>query len=32
MHAYQDKVGEEFNRQAGTEGLQWQTGVWVLAD
>ena len=32
MHAYQDRVGEEFNRRAGTEGLDWHTGVWQLAD
>ena len=30
MHAYQDKVGEEFNRRAGTEGLEWTTGTWEL--
>ena len=32
MHAFQDQVGDEFNRIAGTEGLEWQTGVWELAD
>jgi len=31
MHAYQDRVGDEFNSRAGTEGLEWQTGVWELA-
>ena len=31
MHAYQDKLGDEFNRRAGTEGLEWQTGVWDMA-
>ena len=31
MHAYQDKVGEEFNRRAGTEGLEWQDAVWELS-
>lgn len=30
MHRYQDAVGDEFNRRAGTEGLEWQTGVWEL--
>ncbi len=32
MHKYQDQVGEEFNRRAGTEGLDWQMGVWELAE
>ena len=31
MHHYQDQVGEEFNRRAGTEGLDWQDAVWELA-
>jgi hypothetical protein len=31
MHRYTDRVGEEFNRRAGTEGLNWQTGVWTEA-
>ena len=30
MHRYQDQVGEEFNRRAGTEGLDWQDNVWEL--
>jgi hypothetical protein len=32
MHRYQEQVGEEFNRRAGTEGLGWQDQVWTLAD
>ncbi len=32
MHRYQDQVGEEFNRRAGTEGLDWQTGTWELSE
>ena len=32
MHEYQEKYGDEFNKRAGTEGLQWQTGVWELAE
>ena len=32
MHAYQDQVGEEFNRKAGTDGLEWQDAVWELAE
>ena len=28
MHAYQEKVGEEFNRRAGTEDKEWTTGTW----
>jgi hypothetical protein len=31
MHAYQEKVGDEFNAKAGTEGMQWTTGTWELA-
>jgi hypothetical protein len=31
MHAYQERYGEEFNSRAGTEGLEWQDTVWVLA-
>ena len=30
MHRYQDQTGDEFNRRAGTEGLEWQTGTWDL--
>ncbi len=29
FHAGSDKVGDEFNRRAGTEGLDWRTGVWT---
>jgi hypothetical protein len=32
MHTYQDKVGDEFNQRAGTEGMEWETGVWELAE
>ena len=32
MHAYQEQVGEEFIRRAGTGDLDWQTGVWELAE
>ena len=32
MHAYQEKVGDDFNRLAGTEGLDWQVALWELAD
>jgi heme-degrading monooxygenase HmoA len=32
MHRYQDGSGEEFNRRAGTEGMEWQDQVWELAD
>jgi hypothetical protein len=31
MHAYQDKYGDEFNRRAGTEGLDWSVSTWMLA-
>jgi quinol monooxygenase YgiN len=32
MHAYQDKVGDDFNERARTAGMDWQTGVWQLTD
>ena len=32
MHAYQEQVGEEFNRRAATGELDWQTGAWELAE
>ena len=32
MHKYQDQLGDEFNSRAGTEGLDWQTNIWELAD
>lgn len=31
MHAYQDQAGDDFNRTAGTEGMEWQTNLWELA-
>lgn len=31
MHAFQEKVGDEFNRLAGTEGMEWQVSLWDLA-
>ena len=31
MHAFQEKVGDEFNRLAGTEGMDWQVSLWDLA-
>jgi heme-degrading monooxygenase HmoA len=31
FHAASDAVGDEFNKRAGTEGLDWITGVWVGA-
>jgi quinol monooxygenase YgiN len=32
MNAYQERVGDDFNARAGTEGMDWQTGLWELAD
>ena len=32
MHRYQEQLGEEFNRRAGTEGLEWQDRTWELAE
>lgn len=32
MHAYQEKLGDEFNRRAGTDGLQWTTATWQLVE
>jgi quinol monooxygenase YgiN len=32
MHKYQDQIGDEFNSRAGTEGLEWETGVWEMAE
>jgi len=29
FHAMSEKYGDEFNRRAGTEGLDWRTGVWT---
>jgi quinol monooxygenase YgiN len=31
MHAFQEKVGDEFNRLAGTEGMEWDVKLWDLA-
>ena len=31
MHAFQEKVGDEFNRLAGTEGMNWDVALWDLA-
>jgi quinol monooxygenase YgiN len=28
MHRYQARVGADFNKRAGTEGMEWQSGVW----
>jgi hypothetical protein len=25
-----DRVGDDFNREAGTEGLEWETRIWHL--
>ena len=30
FHASSEKMGDEFNRRAGTEGLDWRTGVWSI--
>ena len=32
MHEYQDKYGDEFNKRAGTEGMEWKVNVWDLAE
>ena len=32
MHSYQEQIGEEFNRRAGTEDAEWKDDVWELAD
>jgi quinol monooxygenase YgiN len=31
MHAFQDQSGDEFNRLAGTEGMDWRVNAWQLA-
>lgn len=31
MHKASDKHGEDFNREAGTEGIEWTTKVWTPA-
>lgn len=28
MHVASEKVGDDFNRDAGTEGLDWTTHIW----
>jgi hypothetical protein len=28
MHAASEKYGDDFNREAGTEGLEWITHIW----
>ena len=30
MMAATDRFGEDFNREAGTEGLEWETRIWHL--
>jgi hypothetical protein len=30
FNEFSDEVGEQFNHDAGTEGLDWVTGVWEL--
>lgn len=29
FHASSDEMGDEFNRRAGTEGLEWETHIWA---
>ena len=31
MHAYQEQAGDDFNRRAGTEGMDWQVNLWDQA-
>ena len=31
-HEFADRVGDEFNSRAGTEGADWQDTIWVLSD
>lgn len=31
MHIVSDKYGDEFNRDAGTEGVEWVTKIWTKA-
>jgi quinol monooxygenase YgiN len=28
MHAASERYGDDFNKEAGTEGLEWETRVW----
>jgi hypothetical protein len=30
MHAASEKHGEAFNAEAGTEGLEWTTHIWLM--
>jgi hypothetical protein len=30
FHKSSDKYGDEFNQRAGTQGLDWRTGVWTV--
>ncbi len=32
MHAASEKYGDQFNAEAGTEGLQWETRIWHQFD
>lgn len=32
MHAASEEHGDEFNREAGTEGLEWVTKVWTVSE
>ena len=29
MHAASEKYGDQFNEEAGTEGLEWTTHIWL---
>jgi quinol monooxygenase YgiN len=29
FHTSSEEVGDEFNRRAGTEGLEWETRIWA---
>jgi hypothetical protein len=29
FHESSEEVGDEFNRRAGTEGLEWETHIWA---
>lgn len=28
MHTVSEKIGDQFNQEAGTEGLEWTTHIW----
>lgn len=28
MHAFSEKTGDDFNKSAGTEGVEWETHIW----